>query len=120
MVGRHVQGVDSLGLHVPHEVHEVAAVGLDRVVGQERVADPGDQGPCRDVGIAARGIKGTGQEGFHLGGRRGVAFQEVGPLGQERGAGRRRLGIRCGGTAGRLMRGGMESFLPSYWMKLGT
>ena len=94
MVGRHVQGVDSLGLHVPHEVHEVAAVGLDRMVRQEGVADPGDQGPRRGLGIAARGIKGTGQEGFDFGGRRGVAFEEVGPLGEERGTGRRRLGIR--------------------------
>ena len=83
MVCRHVQGVDSLGLHVPHEVHEVAAVRLDRMVGQEHVADPGDQGPCRDVGIAARGIQGTGQEGLHLGGCWGVAFQEVGSLRKE-------------------------------------
>ena len=76
-------GVDALGLHVPHEVHEVAAVGLDRVVRQQRVADPGHQGPGGGRGIAAGGLQGPGQEGLDLGGGRGVAFQEVAPLGQE-------------------------------------
>jgi hypothetical protein len=45
VVGGRVEGIDPLSLHVPEEVHEVSAVGLDRVVGEERIADPGDQGP---------------------------------------------------------------------------
>ena len=94
MVCRHVQGVDSLGLHVPHEVHEVAAVRLDRVVREQRVANPRHQGPGGGQGITAGGLQGPGQEGFDLGGRRGVPFQEVAALGHQRDAGRRGRGIR--------------------------
>ena len=94
MVGGDLQRVDSLGLHVPQEVHEVAAVGFDRVVRQQRVADPGDQGPGGDRGIAARGLQGPGQEGFDLGRGRGVPLEEVTPLGHQRGAGWRRLSLR--------------------------
>ena len=42
MVGGHLEGIDPLGLHVAEEVHEVAAIRLDRVVGQQGIADPGD------------------------------------------------------------------------------
>ena len=57
--------VSPLGLHVADEVHEVAAIRLDRVVGQQRVADPGNQrhGSSRSV---TRGLQGAGQEGFDL------------------------------------------------------
>ena len=84
MVGGDLQRHDALRLHVPEEVHEVAAVGLDRMVRQQRVADPGYERLGRTR--AAGGSKRLGQEGFDLGGRRGVPLQEVAPLGQERGA----------------------------------
>ena len=45
MVGGDFQGRDALGLHVADEIHEVAAIGFDGMVGQQRVADPGHQGP---------------------------------------------------------------------------
>ena len=51
MVGGDFQRVDALGLHVPHEVHEVAAVGFDRVVREQHIADPGDEGPGGGRGI---------------------------------------------------------------------
>ena len=43
VVGRDVQRVDALGLHVPHEVHQIPAIGLDRVVREQHVAEPGHQ-----------------------------------------------------------------------------
>ena len=111
VVGGDLQGVDALGLHVPDEVHEVAAVGFDRVVGQQGVADPGDQGPGRGRGIAAGGLQGPGQEGFDLVGGRGVALEEVAPLGHEgrRGAGGGFGGRPAPGWLGALMGEGMES-----------
>ena len=87
-------GVDALGLHVADEVHEVAAVGLDRVVGQQRVADPGHQGPG-DGGRSVAGLQGVGQEGCDLVGGRGVAVEEVAALGHEG-----RAGGAAGGRAG--------------------
>ena len=84
VVGGDLQRRDALRLHVPEEVHEVAAVGLDRMVRQERVADPGYERLGRTR--AAGGSKRLGQEGFDLLGRRAVPLQEVAPLGQERGA----------------------------------
>src|SRR5512142_2369178 len=48
-VGPDLERRDALRLHVPEEVHEVAAVGLDRMVGQERVADPGHERLGRPV-----------------------------------------------------------------------
>ena len=60
---------------------------------EQGVADPGDQGRGGDVGVAAGGLQGPGQEGFDLGGGRGVAFEEVAALGHERDAGRCRLGL---------------------------
>ena len=63
MVGGDLQRGDALGLHVADEVHEVAAVGFDRVVRQQGVADPGHQGPG-DGGRSAAGLQGVGQEGL--------------------------------------------------------
>ena len=122
VVGGDLQRGHPLGLHVPQEVHEVAAIGLDRVVRQQGVADPGHQGPGGGRGIAAGGLQGVGQEGFDLGRGRGVAFQEVAPLGHERGAGRGGLGVRSAGRRGdsHVVMGGMESILPRYRMKGGT
>ena len=87
MVGGDLQRSHPLGLHVPQEVHEVAAVGLDRVVREQRVADPGHQGPGRGRGSLPVAAKAWARKASTLAGRRGVAFQEVAPLGQERGAG---------------------------------
>ena len=56
---------------------------LPRVVRQQRVADPGNQRPGCDVGVTAHGLQGPGQEGFNLGGGRGIAFEEVTSLGHE-------------------------------------
>jgi hypothetical protein len=97
MVGRHVQGVDSLGLHVPHEVHEVAAVGFDRVVRQQRVADPGDQRPGGGRSVAVR-LQGAGEKGLDLGRGRSVAFEEIAALRHQGRAGRgsRRQGGEVG------------------------
>ena len=83
MVGGDFQRADALGLHVPEEVHEVSAVGLDRVVRQERIADPGDQGPGGGRGVGSRGGQRLGQEGLDLVGGRGVPIEEVAPLGHE-------------------------------------
>src|SRR5207253_5318891 len=66
---------------------EVAAVRHDRVVGQQRVADPGDQGAGGGRGVVAGGLQGAGQEGFDPGGGRGVAVEEVAPLGHQGSAG---------------------------------
>ena len=54
-----------------------------RVVRQQRVADPGNQRPGCHVGVTAHGLQGPGQEGFNLGGGRGIAFEEVTSLGHE-------------------------------------
>jgi hypothetical protein len=81
---------------VPHEIEEIAAVGFDRVIRQQRVADPGDQGGGRPVGVAAGGLEGAGQEGLDLVGGGGVAFEEVAALGQQGSAGGCRLGIGRG------------------------
>ena len=43
VVGGDVERVDALRLHVADEVGEVAAVGFDRVVREQSVADPGDE-----------------------------------------------------------------------------
>ena len=86
MVGGDLQRGDALGLHVPNEIREVAAIGFDRVVGQQCVTDPGDQGPG-DSGRAVAGLQGVGQEGGDLVGGRGVAVEEVAALGQEGRAG---------------------------------
>ena len=56
---------------------------LPRVVRQQRVADPGNQRPGCHVGVTAHGLQGPGQEGFNLGGGRGIAFEEVTSLGHE-------------------------------------
>ena len=50
----------------------------------------------------------SGQEGLDLVGGRGVALEEVAPLGHEGGAGRDGFGHRFSEAAGRLG-GGMES-----------
>ena len=89
VVGGDLQRIDALGLHVAEEVGEVAAVGLDRVVGQQHVADPGDQGPGRGRRrgrLRKRPGPRTGRPRPCR--RRGVAVEEVAPLGDE-GAGRR-------------------------------
>jgi hypothetical protein len=83
-----------MGLHLPDKVQEVATARLDRVVRKQGISDPGDQGPGRGWGIAARGLERADQEGLDLGGGRGTAFQEVTPRGQEGRAGCRRLGDR--------------------------
>ena len=61
MVGRHVRGVDSLGLHVPQEVHEVAAVGFDRIVDaasrRSTHQGPGGGGASLPVASRARATK---------------------------------------------------------------
>ena len=57
VIGGDLQGSDALRLHVADEIHEVAAVGLDRVVGQQRVADPRHQcrgGTLADPPLASR------------------------------------------------------------------
>ena len=54
VVGGDVQGVDALGPHVAHEVGEVAAVGLDGVVRQQGVADPGHEGAGGGRHVALR------------------------------------------------------------------
>ena len=77
VVGGDVERIDALGLHVADEVGEVAAVGFDRVVGQQHVADPGHQRSGGGRGVAAGGGQGLGQEGFDLGGGGSVAFEEV-------------------------------------------
>ena len=48
MIGGGLKGSDALLLHVADEIHEVAAIRLDGVVGQQRVADPRHQRlrPC--------------------------------------------------------------------------
>ena len=56
---------------------------LPRVVRQQRIADPGNQRPGCHVGVTAHGLQGPGQEGFNLGGGRGIAFEEVTSLGHE-------------------------------------
>ncbi len=81
MVGRDLKRIDPLRLHVPHEVHEVAAVSLDRVVREQHVADPGHEGRGRARGVAVGGRESPGQKGFDLLGGRGVAFEEVALLG---------------------------------------
>ena len=86
------RGVDALGLHVPDEVHEVAAVGFDRVVGQQRVADPGDQRPG-DAGRSVAGLQGGARKAGDLVGGGGVAVEEVAALGQR--------GGRAAGLGGR-------------------
>ena len=88
MVGRDLQWVHTLGLHVPQEVHEIAAVGFDRMVRQQRITDPGHQSPGGGGCVAAGGLQGPGQEGFDLGRRRRIPLQEVAPLGHQGGAGR--------------------------------
>ena len=87
-----------LGLHVADEVHEVAAVGFDRVVGQQRIADPRHQRPG-DGGRSAAGLQGVGQEGFDLVGGRGVALEEVAALGDE-GRARPDVAVRQGRELG--------------------
>ena len=67
MVGGDVQRIDALDLHVADEIGEVAAVGLDRVIRQEHVADPRHQRPGGGRSVAARGGQGLGQEGLDLG-----------------------------------------------------
>ena len=74
------------------EIHEVAAVGFDRVVGQQRVADPRHQGSGDLSASLPRGLQGAGEEGFDLVRGRGVAFEEVAALGHEGRAGRRGAG----------------------------
>ncbi len=101
VVGGDLQRGDALGLHVADEIHEVAAVGFDRVVRQQRVADPRHQRRRRRVGVAAAGLQGAGEEGFDLVGGRGVAVEEVAALGDE---GRARRGVAgragsCGGSS---------------------
>ena len=77
MVGGHLQGGDALGLHLTQEVHQVAAIGLDRVVGQQGVADPGDQRRGGAVGVIAHRLEGAGDEGLDLVGGRAVARKKV-------------------------------------------
>ena len=81
MVGGHLQGSDALGLHVADEIHEVAAIRLDRVVGQQGVADPRDQ--RGRAGRRSAGFQGVSQERLDLVGGRGVALKEVAALGDE-------------------------------------
>ena len=76
VVGRDVKRVNPLRLHVPHEVHEIAAVGLDRVVREQHVAEPGHERRGRARGVAFGGRESPGQEGLDLLGRRTVSLQE--------------------------------------------
>ena len=95
VVGGDLQRCDALGLHVADEIHEVAAIGFDRVVRQQGVADPGHQGPG-DGGRSAAGLQGVGQEGLDLVGGRGVALEEIAALGDEGRAGRPGAGVAGG------------------------
>jgi hypothetical protein len=97
MVGGHFQRGDTLDLHVADEIEEVAAVGFDRVIGQQGIADPGDQRGGGLVG-AAGGVKGTGQEGGDLVGGRGIAVEEVAALRYQGRASRSRRPRRQGGA----------------------
>ena len=101
MVGGNVKGCDPLSLHMPQEVHQVAAIRLDRVVRQKQIADPRHSHPGGTRGLAAGGLQRPGQERLHLGSGRGIVFQEVGPLGHE-GAGRAEA-ASVSKTAGRLV-----------------
>jgi hypothetical protein len=92
VVGGDFQRGDALGLHVPGEVEEVAAIRLDRVIRQQGVADPGDQGGGGLVGGAAAGFQSTGEEGGDLVGGRCVAVEEVVALGHQGRAARRQSG----------------------------
>ena len=88
MVGSDLQRRHSLGLHLPQEVHEVATVGFDRVVGRQHVADPRHQSPGRDgVSVAGHGLQGAGEKGLDLGRGRSVAFEEIAALRHQGGAG---------------------------------
>src|SRR5262245_15440155 len=115
MVGGDVEGIDPLGLHVAEEVQEVPAIRLDRVVGEQRIADPGDQRPGGGGGVGTGGGQGLGQEGFDLGGGGSVPLEEVAPLGDERHVGRsglsvrRRQGREVGVGVGRVFRHGDQS-----------
>ena len=89
VVGGDFQRGDALGLHVADEVQEVAAIGFDGVVGQQGVADPGDQRPGdagRSLPLASRA---RARKAGDLVGGGGVAVEEVAALGQEGRAGRR-------------------------------
>jgi len=87
VIGGDLQGCDALGLHVPEEVRQVAVASLDRVVRLQRVAHPGDQRRRDGLGVGAGGLQGAGQEGFDLGGGRGIAVEEVAPFGHQASAG---------------------------------
>src|SRR5262245_56185516 len=51
-----------------------------------RGADPGDQRPGDEVGVATEGLQVAGQGGWDRVGGRDVAFRDVAPLGYERAA----------------------------------
>jgi hypothetical protein len=77
-----------MGVQVAEEVHQVAAVALDRVVRQQRVADPGDEGCGDEIGLAAEGLQGPSEEGVDLVGGGGIPLEKIAPFGDERHAGR--------------------------------
>ena len=67
---------DAPDLHVADEIGEVATIRLDRVVGEQGVADPGEQGRGDLVGGAAGGLQGPGQEGPDLVAGGDIAVEE--------------------------------------------
>src|SRR5262249_55495117 len=83
VVGGDVEGIDPLSLHVPEEVHQIPTVGFDRVVGQEGIADPGDDRSGGGGSVSAGSNQGLGQEGSHFVGGRGGALEDVTPLGDK-------------------------------------
>ena len=84
VVGRHVERVHAEVPHVLGEVGQVPAVALDRVLGQEHVADPGHQRPGGRVGAFLGGRDEASQEGRDLFLDRLVALEDVDPLGDQR------------------------------------
>ena len=89
MAGGDLQRYDGLRLHVPEEVHEVAAGALTKWFDSSALQI---QGTSALAGLALPVTPRLGQE-LDLGRGRGVALEEFGPFGHERGAGRRRLGL---------------------------
>ena len=84
-----MEGIDPLGLHVPHEVHEVAAIRLERVVGEQGVADPGDQGAGGGGAalLVASRTRARRASTFSAAGKY-VAVEEIAALGHEGDTGR--------------------------------
>ena len=92
---------------------------LDRVVRQERIADPGDQGPGGGWGVGARGGQRLGQEGLDLVGGRGVPLEEVAPLGHE-GDGVGPIPLPAAGWPGCRLHRHWAHVLHRYWSSYAT